>query len=464
MELWELDATETASRVAAHDVSAREVVDAHIARIAAVNPHLNAIVRDGSTEGTRIADAVDRGEVGGPLAGAVFTSKINTDHVGYPTDNGIKALAENHASVNHPVVRGLLDAGLAMVGRTNSPAFAMRFHTQNDLHGETLNPHSRDVSCGGSSGGAGVAVATGMCHVAQGNDVAGSVRWPATLNGVLGLRPTIGRMPTGGTNPAIPRGWSAANMSTQGPLARTMRDLRAAYHAMAAGDWTEPFWVPAPHQFPGVETPKRVALVLDDGHDLDPDVVDAVRRVGDALDVAGYDVNEAVPPMTESFFTLWERLGTFDIALGLAPMLPGIGDSGLTASISDWVDRIPAPTPQTFMAALADRDLVMRAWSRFLADFPLIVTPMMAKSSIARGYDVAHKGAMEDLLRHGRWGVNLSAIAMPALAFPAGRVDGVPIGVQMVAHQWREDILLDAGDALEQHFGRVAPVDVAWAG
>jgi amidase len=350
-----------------------------------------------------------------------------------------------------------------MVGRTNSPAFAMRFHTHNDLHGETLNPHAREVSCGGSSGGAGVAVATGMCHVAQGNDVAGSVRWPATLNGVIGLRPTIGRMPTGGTNPAVPRGWSAVNMSTQGPLARTMRDLRATYHAMATGDWNEPFWVPAPHHFPGIETPKRVALVLNDGQELDPHVVDAVKRVGDALANAGYDVTEAVPPMTESFFTLWERLGTFDIALGLAPMLPGINDSGLTASISDWVDSIPPPTPQTFMAALADRDLVMRVWNSFLADHPLLITPMMAKSSIPRGYDVAHKGAMEELLRHGRWGVNLSAIAMPALAFPTGHVSGVPIGVQMVAHQWREDILLDAGDVLERHFGRVAPVDVAWA-
>lgn len=464
MELWKLDATETAARVAAREVSAGEVVEAHITRIAEVNPHLNAIVRDASDEARATAARVDAGTVTGALAGAVFTSKINTDHVGYPTDNGIKALAENHGHVTHPVVRGLLDEGLAMIGRTNSPAFAMRFHTHNDLHGETLNPHSRDVSCGGSSGGAGVAVATGMCHIAQGNDVAGSVRWPATLNGILALRPTIGRMPSGGTNPAAPRGWSAANMSTQGPLARSMRDLRTAYYAMAAGDWNEPFWVPAPHTFPGGDSPTRVALVLDDGDELDPHVVDAVRRVGDALSNAGYDVHEAVPPMTDSFFTMWERVGTFDIALGLAPMLPGIDDSGLTASISDWVETIPTPTPQTFMAALADRDMVMRAWNVFLAEHPLMVTPMMAKASIARGFDVSYKGAMADLLRYGRWGVNLSAIAMPALAFPAGHVDGVPIGVQLVAHQWREDILLRAGDALEQHFGVVEPVDVSWAG
>ena len=464
MDLWKLDATETAARVAAREISAGEVVEAHLARIDDVNPHVNAIVRDASDEARATAASVDQGKTTGSLAGAVFTSKINTDHVGYPTDNGIKALAGNIGTVNHPVVRGLLNEGLAMVGRTNSPAFAMRFHTQNDLHGETLNPHSRDVSCGGSSGGAGVAVATGMCHVAQGNDVAGSVRWPATLNGVLGLRPTIGRMPTGGTNPAAPRGWSAANMSTQGPLARTMRDLRAAYRAMATGDWNEPFWVPAPHQFPSDGSRIKVALVTSDGDDIDTNVVDAVRRVGDALADAGYEVNEAVPPMTDTFFSMWERVGTLDISLGLAPMLPGIDDSGLTASITDWVSTLPPPTPQTFMAALNDRDLLMRAWNVFLAEYPLIITPMMAKASIARAFDVSYKGAMAELLHHGRWGVNLSAIALPALAFPAGHVDGVPIGVQMVAHQWREDILLDAGDALEQRFGVIDPVDVAWAG
>ncbi len=463
MELWRLDATETARRVAAGDASAREVVEAHITRIDTVNPHVNAIVRDGSADALETAERIDRGELTGPLAGAVFTTKINTDHIGYPTDNGIKALASNFATVNHPVVRGLLEDGLAMIGRTNSPAFAMRFHTANDLHGETLNPHSHDVSCGGSSGGAAVAVATGMCQIAQGNDVAGSVRWPATLNGILGLRPTIGRMPSGGTNPTAPRGWSAANMATQGPLARTMRDLRAGYRAMARGDWNEPFWVPAPHEFPESTAPMKVALVTGDSGELDAHVVDAVRRTGDALARAGYHVTEALPPMPDTFFTLWERLGTFDISLGLASMLPGINDSGLTESVSDWVGTLPPPTPATFMSALNDRDMVMRAWNMFLSDYPLIITPMMAKASIPRAFDVSHPGAMSELLHHGRWGLNLSAIGMPALAFPAGRVEGVPIGVQLIAHQWREDILLNAGDALEQHFGPIEVVDVAWA-
>ena len=287
-ETWRMGATEVATLVRNGKVSAREVAEGAIARIDAVNGKLNAIVRRTDDDARECAARTDAEHPSGLIAGATVTTKINTDHAPYPTDNGIKALRDNLATAVHPVVRGLLDAGLTMVGRTNSPAFAMRFHTQNELHGETLNPYREDISCGGSSGGAGVAVATGMCHVAQGNDVAGSVRWPAYMNGILGLRPTVGRMPTGGTNPN-PRGWSASMMSTNGPLARNMADLRAAYDAMSAENWADPFWVPARREFP-VRGRVRVALVTEDGLPIDPIVRDNVRKVGALLEDAGYEV------------------------------------------------------------------------------------------------------------------------------------------------------------------------------
>lgn len=463
MEPWELDATSAARLISKGELSAAENVEAHLRRIDAINPNVNAIVRRADDDARQRAVDIDGGQLAGSLAGAVLTTKINTDHVPYPTDNGIKALANHQPVETHPCVRGLLNEGLVMVGRTNSPAFAMRFHTSNDLHGETLNPFNRDVSCGGSSGGAGVSVATGMCQVAQGNDVAGSIRWPATLNGIIGLRPTIGRVPSGGTNPLIGRGWSATNMSTNGPLARTMADIRAAYHAMSKDNWNDPNWVPAHHAFGNGKRPVKVALVTDDGGAISADVIAAVRTTGELLADAGYEVIEVTPPMTEVFFTLWERLGAFDIAIGLSSMLKDIGDSGLDAAVSDWVTAMPSPTPQMFMSALVDRDLLMRSWTRFLTDFPIVVSPLMSEPSVARGYDVAHSGAMADLIHVGRWGMNLSAIAMPALAFPTGRINGVPIGVQLFARAWREDLLLAAGDALETRLGPVTPVDCLWA-
>lgn len=462
MELWELDGAASSRLVTKGDVSVGEVVESHLRRIDATNPRLNAIVRRTDDDARGTALRVDGSNIRGELAGVVITTKINTDHVPYPNDNGIRSLANNPSIETNTCIQAMLDADAAMVGRTNSPAFAMRFHTANDLHGETLNPHRHDISCGGSSGGAGVAVATGMCQIAQGNDVAGSVRWPAYMNGILGLRPTVHRMPTGGTNPAVGRAWTASEMSTNGVMARTMADIRTGYRVMTTSNWSDPNWIPAPHAFPDDPLPRRVALVTDDGHDIAPETLAAVRRAGAILGEAGYAVDEITPPKVDVFFSLWQRLGAADMMLGLRPMLPAIGDAGLEASIEDWSSSFPPATSETFMAALIDRDLLVREWNRFLAKYPLVVSPSMSRVTVPRGYDIDHPGAMAELIHIGRWGVNLSAIAMPALAFPMGMVDGAPIGVQLFAHTWREDVLLDAGDALERAQGPVGAVDVKW--
>lgn len=457
---WQMGAAETAGLVRSGAVSAREVVEEHVARIDAVNEKLNAIVLRTDDTARATATEVDTGTRTGPLAGAVVTTKINTDHEPFPTDNGIKALKDNIARATHPVIRGLLDAGMLMVGRTNSPAFAMRFHTQNELHGETLNPHRLDISCGGSSGGAGVAVATGMCHIAQGNDVAGSVRWPAYMNGILGLRPTVGRMPTGGTNPN-PRGWSGSMMSTNGPLARTMADLRAGYDAMSAENWADPFWVPARREFPAPAR-RRVALVVEDGLPIDPVVVANVRRVGSLLEDAGYEVVETCPPMLDVFFSLWKRVGVLDMMFGLVRMLPQIDDSGLTTAMTNWTNTFPPADGEVFLKGLQDRDMLIRSWNAFYAEYPLLVTPMVSIPTVPRAFDVSHPDASAELDDYGRWGINLSAIGMPALAYPVGSHEGAPMGVQITAHAWREDLLLEAGDALEQRLGAVTPVDPTW--
>jgi amidase len=461
VEIWQLDATETARRVRARELSATEVANSHLDRIERVNPHVNAIVLCTQGEARRSARYTDSHPVGS-LAGAAITTKINTDHVPYPTDNGVKSLAGAIATETHPCILGLLEAGGTMMGRTNSPALAMRFHTANDLHGETLNPHNRDASSGGSSGGAGVAVATGMCQIAQGNDVGGSVRWPAAQNGVIGLRPTIGRLPTGGTNPATARSWGAGAMATNGVLARTMRDLRAGYDAMCRPNWNDPLWAPVPLDFPDVEIPRKVALITSDGFDISAEVVDAIRRAGRALEEAGYEVEETTLPMLGQFFEIWEALGAIDILLGLVPLLKEIDDSGLTAALDDWRSSFPPPTGETFMRATLDRDRIMRAWSKFFVNHSAVISPLYAQNSFGRGFDVSEAGAMTKLVHAARWGFNLSAVAMPAMSFPMGKIDGTPLGIQLFSHAWREDQLFAVGSVLEEAFGPVGVVDVAW--
>jgi amidase len=143
-------------------------------------------------------------------------------------------------------------------------------------------------------------------------------------------------------------------------------------------------------------------------------------------------------------------------------MLDGIGDTGLTETMNDWRTAFPPPTSETCIKAITDRDMLMRAWNRFLAEHPLMITPMMAEPTMTRGYDKSFEGAMSSMAEIGRWGMNLSAIQMPALAFPCGSHEGAPLGVQVVSHTWREDLLLMAGDALEAALGEVKPVDIAW--
>lgn len=251
-------------------------------------------------------------------------------------------------------------------------------------------------------------------------------------------------------------------MSTNGPIARTMGDIEAGYVAMRDANWlSEPNWVPARDDF---ATPSRlrVAVVLDDGRPIDPIVRNTVRRAADILADAGHEVVETSPPMQDEFFTLWKRLGVLDMILGLVAMLPAIDDAGLTTAWNNWKDSFPPATGDTFLKALQERDMVMRAWTTFLTEHDVLVTPLMTTLTIPRRGDIAHANAMNEFDEIGRWGINLSAIALPALAFPVGSHDGTPLGVQVTARAWREDLLLATGRDLERSLGVVAPVDVQW--
>src|SRR5215471_8882561 len=209
MELWQLDASDLARLIRLGKISSREAVTSCLARTDAVNGKLNAIVRRMYDEALAVADACDaarsRGETLGPLHGVPVTTKINVDHRGHPTDNGAVALKDLIAPQDAPVIANLRKAGAVFIGRTNAPAFSMRIFSDNGLHGRTLNPLDKSITPGGSSGGAGAAVASGMGPIAHGNDIGGSVRIPAYCNGVIGLRTGLGRVPAYSTTTTAPR-------------------------------------------------------------------------------------------------------------------------------------------------------------------------------------------------------------------------------------------------------------------
>jgi Asp-tRNA(Asn)/Glu-tRNA(Gln) amidotransferase A subunit family amidase len=168
------------------------------------------------------------------------------DYEGRPNPNGVPAQMNIIAPSDAPVVRNLKKAGAIVIGLTNTPEFSFRGFTDNPLHGLTLNPWDPDITCGGSSGGAGAAVAAGIGTIAHGNDIGGSLRWPAHCNGITTIKPTQGRIPAYNQSAAAERPMLAHLMSAQGPLARSVADLRLALEVMSQRDPRDPWWVPAP--------------------------------------------------------------------------------------------------------------------------------------------------------------------------------------------------------------------------
>lgn len=237
--IWKWDAVDVAAGIRARHISCREAVQASLDRLAAVNPSINAVTVVHAERALAQADeadrAVQRGDPLGLLHGVPITTKENVDQAGAATSHGVVAFKDNVAQADSPAIANLRKAGAIVVGRTNMSAFAMRWHTDNDLHGPTMNPWNRCVTAGGSSGGAAAALAAGITALAHGNDYGGSIRYPAYCCGVVGLKPTLGRVPHFNASANEERALTAQLFSVQGPMARRVRDLRVALQAMSAG-------------------------------------------------------------------------------------------------------------------------------------------------------------------------------------------------------------------------------------
>lgn len=310
-DLFRQSATEIARDVRQGSLSAREVLEAHLAQIDRHNPAINAIVQDTRAEAFDTADRVDsqiaKGEDPGVLAGVPITIKVNVDQVGYATTNGLASQAGLVADQDSPVVSNLRKAGAVVIGRTNTPAYSLRWFTKNDLHGQTLNPRNPELTPGGSSGGAGAAVAAGFCAIGHGTDIAGSVRYPAYACGVHGLRPSQGRIPTYNATSGD-RFIGAQLMAVSGPLARSVEDIGLSLAAMSGQDLRDPWYVPASLTGPGYA--KRAALLpAPDGMPVAPEISAALAEAARILTDQGWNIEEQDgPPMRQAAkvnATLW---------------------------------------------------------------------------------------------------------------------------------------------------------------
>ena len=309
------------------------------------------------------------------------------------------------------MIDNLRKAGAVILGRTNCPAFSYRWFTTNLLHGDTKNPRDPGITPGGSSGGAGAAVAAGIGHIAHGTDIAGSIRYPAYACGVHGLRPTIGRIPA--FNASLPERPIGPQISAvSGPLARTIGDLRIALAAMSGQDMRDPWWVPAPLEGPPM--PKRAALCLNpDGLETVPEVKAAVADAGKRLERAGWTVEEIVntPPLREAA-DLQTKLWLGDGYEAQLEMAEREGDPGALACLRGNKAKVLS-VRLVISKALTRRVTLAREWLVLFEKYAVLLMPVSGELPFPDQLDRKDDASFARV-----WHAQLPQIAIPFMGLP----------------------------------------------
>jgi len=460
--LWQLSATELATLTRAGDVSAEAAVEASVTRMRAVNPELNAVVVDLGEDALERARALDvaraRGAAVGPLHGVPVTIKINVDQKGQATSNGLPVLKDFIAPDDAPVVRNLLDAGAVVIGRTNTPEFSFRAETDNPLFGQTWNPWGRHVSAGGSSGGAGSAVMAGIGALAHGNDIGGSLRFPAAANGAVTVKPGMGRVPAWNPSQQTERGMLAQAMSVQGLITRHARDLHLSMPAMITADARDPFHVPMGWRGDVPEGSIRVGFTTESYEfDLHPEVAAALHMARDALQDAGYVVEEIDPPALRETGEAGYRALMTEVSKLMGRDIEAHGSDTLKAIFAEYFRQFPPYSEIEYLQTIARRTHHARAWALLCERYPLVLTPYLLSPTFRPGRDAEGAEGVREVLGSAFWSYSMNYLGLPAGHVPVRLAElpqgPVPIGVQIVGRRWREDLIVDAMAAIEDRVG-----------
>lgn len=462
-QLWQLGALELADRIRSKDVSSREVLEAHLTRVEECNGSLNAIVRLLTDDARAAADAADAATMAGTAVGRFHgvpcTVKENIDLAGTPTTQGVKALAEAVAPIDAPTVERMRAAGAIPFARTNLPDFGLRVHTDSELHGPTRNPWNPNVTAGGSSGGEGAAIASGMSPIGLGNDIGGSLRNPAHCCGITSIKPTVGVIPMASVIPTEDFTLSEQVMVVEGPMARHVADLRAGLEVLAGRHWRDPRSVSATLTDSGDAERMRIAVMTDPpGGTTDPGIAGAIRAVADLLANAGHDVVDAVPPGYERTADLWRMLMLDDIRAQkeLLPLVLGADAMALL----DMFDASSEPTriPDTHLMH-AERFGLMRQWSAFHQEYPVLLSPTWALRAFAPGADLDADTAVEMMTDTIRPVVPSNLLGTPSVVTPGGVVDGLPVGIQVMGDRYTDLRCLTVAAEIESLVGTFTPID-----
>ncbi len=458
--LWQWSACDIAEAVAARKVTPSEAVGSAVERMRETNGHLNAVVDDLSEAALRRAEAMDKaiaaGEPVGPLAGVPTTIKENIDQKGYSTPNGVVAYKDVMAPDDSPVVRNLESAGAIVIGRTNTPEFSFRGTTVNELHGRTYNPWNDTASAGGSSGGAASAVMAGMGAIAHGNDIGGSLRFPSYACGAATVKPGLGRVPA--YNPSAPaeRGMLAQVSSVQGAICREVRDVRLAMRSLVEYDPRDPWQVPMPFDVAGAG-PVKVAFTRNTfDFDLHPAVGKALDAAKTALTDAGYQVEEVEPPMLKDAAVAGFRTLFGEVKALMDADIRKHGSNTLVSIFDAYYRYFEPLEGKDLLLAYADRNRYLRAWTTFMADYPLVLTPFLPNPIFEWNRDEQGEEGVAEVLGSAYYSIAMNYMGLPAGIVQANYNDGQPVGVQIVGRRFHEDQILDACEAVEKSVGVMA--------
>ena len=444
-----------ADAIRAGEVSSSEVLEAHLARIDEVNGDLNAVVQlcaERAREEAAAADAaIARGDELGPLHGVPITLKDSHDTAGVISTGGTLGRKDFVPEADSTVTARLRGAGAILMGKTNTPELTLSGETDNLVYGQTRNPFDLTRTPGGSSGGAGAIICAGGSPLDMGSDTGGSIRLPSHFSGIAGIKPTAGRVPR--TGHIVPWGMGALDAwTTIGPMARYVEDLVLALPIISGPDGVDPAIFPVPLGDPAdVDISSlRIAYYSDvDGYQRATDDTQATLSAAvTALAELVQSVEQDEPPPISKYVDLWARVGGGDGRAWVDRMLEKWGTTEISPFIEKGFERTEPTTTAEYTEALEAQDQFRSEMLRWVQDYDAVVAPVASQPAPTHG--ATYEGDNRTMFYTGPYNIT----GWPGAVVRCGTsAEGLPIGVQILAKPWREDICLALAAALESTLG-----------
>ena len=438
-------------------LSAVEAVRAHLLRIQQVNPKLNAVVQlveeRALAEAEKADETLSKGEASGTLHGVPITLKDSLDTAGIVSTGGTTGRASFVPDEDATVVARLRSAGAIVLGKSNTPELTLDGETDNLIYGRTNNPYDLSRSPGGSSGGAAAIVAAGGSPLDMGSDTGGSIRGPAHECGIAGLKPTSGRVPR--TGHIIPYGLGARDSLTQiGPIARYVDDLTLALPIISGPDWKDPAIVAMPLLDPGAVNLKmlKIAFYSDNGVVAPTaETTAVVHNAAKALAAMGVSVTEDLPNALQKSADLYEKLDAADGRTWVRRLLDKAGTREVSPVVAQSLDSAKAVSSADFSEIMEELDAFRSTMLGFMQSYDAIICPIGAFAALPHGMSRDSGDDFSNTIAYNLTG-------WPGAVVRGGTSpEGLPIGVQVVARPWREDVALALAKYLESALGGWQP-------